>query len=295
MALQEKIVQEEHGRWAPHRTHLSRDDVAVGFTGPRPVVHYPDSDGQPMAENDPQYYTITDARFALERKFIDDSNVYVGADLLVYYEEGNVGKRVAPDVFVAFGVSRDVRRIYRVWVEGKAPDVVFEIASEGTWREDLGRKYTLYETLGVREYFIFDPLSELIHPALQGYRLARGAYHPISPLSETRGEEGFFSRELNLEIWMRPNLTWMASKMPYVLRFYDPDSESWLLTPDETNEALMHSKKWAEAEGKRAEAEAKRAETEAKRADVEATARRLVEAEAARLRAELDRLKSKPR
>ena len=54
-----------------------------------PVVHYPDSDGEPMAENDPQYQCITDTYFALEQRYRDDPQVYVSADLLLYYVEGD--------------------------------------------------------------------------------------------------------------------------------------------------------------------------------------------------------------
>ena len=231
------------------------------------VIHYPDSDGKPMAENDPQYWCITDTRFALEQFFRDDPNVYVGADLLVYYEEGDPTKSVAPDVLVALGVPKGYRRNYLIWEERKAPDVVFEFASEGTWQADLGWKYGLYQGLGVKEYFLFDPQGEYFDPPLQGYRLQERSYEPIPPLSSERGALGLFSEVLKLELWMRPN---GGEGMPYVLRFYDPASDMWLLSSMEEAEA-------------RRQAEARAAQ--------EAEARRRAEARLAELEAELKRLR----
>lgn len=45
------------------------------------VVHYPESDGKPMAAHDPQYRCITDTRFSLEQHLSQQD--YVGADLLI--------------------------------------------------------------------------------------------------------------------------------------------------------------------------------------------------------------------
>jgi hypothetical protein len=54
--------------------------------------------------------------------------------------------------------------------------VVFEIASEGTWLDDLDDKYDQYERLGVREYFLFDPEGVYLNPPVQGYRLTGAVY-----------------------------------------------------------------------------------------------------------------------
>ena len=48
------------------------------------------------------------------------------------------------------------RRIYKLWEEGRAPQVIFEVTSRSTRREDLRSKHDLYERLGVSEYFLFD-------------------------------------------------------------------------------------------------------------------------------------------
>src|SRR5262249_28185485 len=79
------------------------------------------------------------------------------------------------------GVGRHARRSYRIWEEGKPPTALFEIGSEGTWREDLGAKRSLYATLEVREYFIFDPHLTYLDPPLQGFRTDAGRSVPLAP------------------------------------------------------------------------------------------------------------------
>ena len=103
-------------------------------------VEYPSSDGKPLAENDAQLAAILYGVGALRVRYAGRGDVYVSGDLLIYYEEGNPRVSVAPDVFVVFGVEDRMRMNYKVWEEGKGPDFVLEVASPGTWREDVGRK-----------------------------------------------------------------------------------------------------------------------------------------------------------
>ena len=140
---------------------------------------YPSSDGLPLAENDWQLKAIHDAYGALNVRYLDRPDVYVSCDLLIYYEEGDPRKSVAPDVFVVFGAAKRNRMIYKLWEEPKAPDFVLEVASKNTWREDLGRKRALYAQLGVREYWLFDPKEEYFDPELQGLGLRGRAYRPL--------------------------------------------------------------------------------------------------------------------
>ena len=96
---------------------------------PPAAIDYPESDGKPLAENDPQLHAIHYAFGALLLRYAARADVYVSADLLVYYEEGNPRVSVAPDVFVVFGVEDRMRGNYKVWEEGKGPDFVLEVAS----------------------------------------------------------------------------------------------------------------------------------------------------------------------
>ena len=160
---------------------------------------YPSSDGLPLAENDWQLEAILDAVGVLKIRYQDRPDVYVSGDLLIYYEEGNPRKSVAPDVFVVFGAAQHNRNVYKLWEEPKAPDFVLEVASENTWREDLGRKRTLYAELGVREYWLFDPRDEFFDPPLQGLVLREGAYRALPALVDN-GARTIRSEVLGLDL-----------------------------------------------------------------------------------------------
>jgi Uma2 family endonuclease len=151
----------------------------------RKGIFYPDTDGEPMAESDFQRKPLTYLVEALDLYFQERSDVYVSGNLLVHYKEGNPNVSVAPDVFVVFGVPKRDRRVYQVWVEGKGPDVVIEITSRATQERDEIEKPVIYQSLGVKEYFQYDPTGDYLQPALRRRRLdEQGAYRPIteSPL-----------------------------------------------------------------------------------------------------------------
>lgn len=159
------------------------------------VPIYPESDGKPMAETDVHRNLLTDLVFTLENHFRRQSDVYVSGNLLVYYVEGNPAKCFAPDVFVVRGVPKGQRRIYKLWEEGVAPQVVIELTSRKTSREDLQTKWKLYQELGVQEYFIFDPEYDYLDEPLLGYRLEEGRY-----VEQAIKDHRIISNELGLEL-----------------------------------------------------------------------------------------------
>ena len=207
---------------------------------------YPSSDGLPLAENDWQLKAIHDAFGVLDLRYLDRPDVYVSADLLIYYEEGNPRKSVAPDVFVVFGAAKHNRMIYKLWEEPKAPDFVLEVASKNTWEQDLGRKRGLYAELGVREYWLFDPKNEYFDPALQGLRLRGRRYHPLPALVEN-GARMIRSRVLGLDLCVENQ----------VLRFREPATGAYL-----HNNLAEATKAFTEANAARLVAEARIAELE---------------------------------
>ena len=152
---------------------------------PPAAVDYPDSDGQPVAETDFQRKPLWYANDVLARRYRDRDDVYVSANLFVYYEEGNPSAVVAPDVFVVLGASSHDRRSYKLWEEPKAPDFVLEITSRSTQGADGGSKRRVYARLGVREYWRYDPTGDYLDPPLRGERLAGGRYVRL-PLGTTR-------------------------------------------------------------------------------------------------------------
>ena len=222
---------------------------------PPAAIDYPSSDGKPLAENDVQRDAIHYAYGALRLHYAANSNVYVSADLLIYYEEGNPRVSVAPDVFVVFGVEDHTRMNYKVWEEGKGPDFVLEVASPNTWREDVERKPGIYAGLGVREYFLFDPMGEHYTPRLQGYRLVEGRYERLSAVESISRTLTLTSEVLGLELRAKGE----------EMRFHDAATGETLLSYSEE-----HAARREEAAARRA-AEARVAELEARVRALEGT------------------------
>ena len=186
-----------------------------------PTLVYPSSDGKPMAETDNHRKLMMDFIQMLEHHLREMDDVYVSGNLLIYYEEGNPRKSVAPDVFVVFGVGKKPRRTYLIWEEGNTPDFVLEVASPSTYQHDFGSKKQLYASvLAVKEYYIYDPYGD-ITPSFVGYQLVDGEYQEIAFV-----EGRLPSAMLGLEL----------GEYEGVLRLYDPRSQQWLQPPEERAE-----------------------------------------------------------
>ena len=220
-------------------------------------VHYPESDGKPMGETD-EHRDAMVRHIELLRYFFHGQRVYVSGDLLVYYEQCNPRKFVVPDAFIVKGIDPKKRRIYKIWVEGKVPDVVIETTSRKTRRKDTVEKPPLYGRLGVKEYFLFDPEQDYLDPPLQGHRLADKSYVKIEP-DETGS---LVSQELGMRLRVEAGM----------LQLYRLETGERLLTADE--------RVTREAEARQREVEARQREAEARQA---------AEAELVRLREELAR------
>ncbi len=235
------------------------EDIHFDLSGPGPhytrprKVHYPESNGLPLAETRFQYDSLTYAAGALDVYFRDRPDIAVEGNRLLYYVEGDPRSRVAPDVFVVFGVPKRRRRIYLLWEEGKAPDFVLEVTSRSTRRQDAGFKRDLYARLGVREYWMFDPTGDWLDPRLQGHRLSGARYEPLSPTGIEGGGRLFHSTVLGLDVYVDRG----------EIRFRDPATGRKLLTLEETDRAGQEARRRREeAELALEDERRKRAETE---------------------------------
>jgi Uma2 family endonuclease len=145
---------------------------------------YPASDGKPMAETDlHRDWMIT----IIQRlaNFFHSERVYVSGNLLIYYEEGDPRKCVAPDTFVVKDCAPGRRTTFLIWKEKRTPNFVLETTSKKTRREDAGKKKDIYAALRVPEYFLYDPTEDWLKPQrLQGYRLQGAVYEPIVPQAD---------------------------------------------------------------------------------------------------------------
>ena len=256
-----------------HRPALRAPPAKPRRQAPAPV-DYPESDGKPMSETPIHWRATVDFAHPLMDRYAHRPDAYVGSDMLMYWEEGNLDKRVSPDVFVAFGPGREPeRRVWKVWEEGVAADFVLEVTSRQTRRRDEGFKAALYERLGVVEYWQFDPTEDYLRPSLKGRRLGPdGAYEPIA-LDERGGGLSGWSEVLGLEL--RPE--------GQALRLFDPTLGKYLPNSKEKSQIIGAQER---AIGDQAKTiEAANAERDAVKAKLDATeaARRTAEARIAEL------------
>ena len=187
-------------------------------------ITYPESDGKPMGETGVHVEVMLAVLAMLRRHYSGNDRVAVLANMFIYYQEGDPKRVVCPDVFVTLDVpSNTRRRTFKVWEEGKGPDLVIEITSKQTRKEDLHKKFDLYrEVLGVREYFLFDPLEEYLEPSLQGYRLIDGRYGSIASAGA-----GLCSEVLGLRL----------ERDEMDLRFFNPETGRRIPSAEEIDQA----------------------------------------------------------
>lgn len=212
-------------------------------------IIYPDSDGQPMADNTKQFRWIMVIYYNLEWLFAKDENVFVAGDLLWYPQEGNNKLRQAPDVMVVFGVKKGDRGSYMQWKEGGiAPQVVFEILSPGNTLTEMNRKQVFYNRYGVEEYYLYDPDKN----DLSGW---------------LRGENGLDVIE-SIANWVSPRLGIRFNLSEDTLQLTRPDGVPFA-TYSEISQKLEIALQEVEQERQRAEQERQRAEQERQRAEQE--------------------------
>jgi Uma2 family endonuclease len=203
-------------------------------------IFYPSADGEPVAETYDHLYALLTTLEVL-KQYLVDRQATVLANQFLYYAQGFPKLRVAPDVMVIFDVAPGGRDNYKIWQEGQVPTVIFEMTSFGTKGQDEIFKKTLYEQLGVKEYWLFDPKGEWVQQQLRGYRLRGEIYEPI--------EDGR-SEPLQLRLVIEGRL----------IGFYREDTGEKLLIPNELAEALGQEVLARQEAEERAEQEHQRAE-----------------------------------
>src|SRR5712691_9848119 len=102
---------------------------------------------------------------------------------LNFYQTANPNEYpLAPDIAVIKGIPFRHLRSWKVGKSGPAPQVVFEIASEETWKRDLDEKPLEYARMGVQEYFAYDPNEPVLRRTssqrLFGWQLEQDRVQP---------------------------------------------------------------------------------------------------------------------
>jgi Uma2 family endonuclease len=168
--------------------------------------------------------------------------VFIAADLNVYYDTHHTLWYKRPDWFAVLGVPRlyegkDLRLSYVIWQEGVDPSVIVELISPGTEKEDLGQtlrevnqpptKWEVYERiLRIPYYIVFDRYSD----ELKVFQNIAGRYQPME-IADNR----VWLPELGLGIGL-----WQGNYQDFErlwLRWYDA-AGNWISTAREKAERL---------------------------------------------------------
>jgi Uma2 family endonuclease len=201
-------------------------------------VVYPDSDGQPMADNEQQLEVILLLATGFRHHYAAAADVHVASDLLWYPVEGHPEICAAPDVMVISGCGKELLPSYRQWTCGGQPTLVIEVLSPRNSAREMLAKLVFYDTHGATEYLVFDPASgALLAWERQGAHLV-----PVAT------EEG----------WVSPSAQVRFTVDGDVLMVTGPDGRRWAM-PEEERRRADAAEAQVEAATARAEAEAARA------------------------------------
>jgi Uma2 family endonuclease len=160
-----------------------------------PEIIYPEQREDDMGESSIHAKLINRILAILLHFFENRDNVFLSANMNLYYEENNPNKWYAPDLLIAFGVENYERASYQVWKEKVFPQVIIEVASERTWKTDMSEKLEFYGAQGTEEYYILDPeFAYLPAPMMAFHREGKRL------LSSTIMDDRIFSPRLGLEI-----------------------------------------------------------------------------------------------
>ena len=210
-------------------------------------IVYPESDGEPMADNTRQFRWIVTIQGGLDALFQENPQVFVAGNIFWYPVQGRPDIRRAPDVLVAFGRPKGDRGSYLQWKEEDiAPQVVFEILSPGNTIKEMFEKFEFYDTYGVQEYYLYDPDRN----DLSGWLRTDDRLQIIAMMDG----------------WVSPRLGIQFDFSQGELQIYRPDGQRFA-TYVELQQQREQEQQRAEQEHQRAEQEHQRAEYQYKRAE----------------------------
>lgn len=189
-------------------------------------IIYPESDGQPMADNTLQFRWIVKIKENLDILFAEVEDIFVAGDLLWYPVEGSNNISQAPDIMVVFGRPKGERGSYLQWSEDNiSPQVVFEILSPSNTQKEMAKKLEFYRKYGVEEYYLFDPRKI----EFCGWMRSEGDLTVIDAI----------------ENWVSPRLNIRFELTAETLEIYYPDGKRFL-TPVELAKRAEEAEKRAE-------------------------------------------------
>ena len=178
-----------------------------------------------------------------------------------------------PDIAVIKGADRHLSlRSWKIGKTGPAPQVIFEIGQEETWKRDLEEGPMRCARMGVEEYYVYDP-QDLPLGGEAGRRLFGWQ------LDKERGEMREMALRPDGALWS-PHLESLLVSDGEYMRLYDTHWQLRLTQAEAEAQRAEEEARRAAMEAEARRAETRRAEAEARRAVMEAEARRAAERQA---------------
>jgi Uma2 family endonuclease len=232
--------------------------MSIEVIAPSEAIVYPESDGQPIADNTKQFRWIVTIQGNLATLFAERADVFVAGDLLWYPVEGKPTIRRAPDAMVAFGRPKGDRGSYLQWLEENiAPHVVFEVLSPGNTLTEMARKLQFYDRYGVEEYYLYDP--------------------DTNDLSGWQREEGKFEVIEEIDGWVSPRLQIRFVLAEPELQIFYPDGRPFLTFEELAQAHIAAEDRAVQAEDRAVQAEDRAVQAEDRAVQAEDRAARLAE------------------
>lgn len=189
-----EILKQTHPPGIPPQS--SESYTSVIYDG----VYYPEEREDDMGENSIHIQLLANLLNILKIFFKGRQDVFLSGNMNLYFEEGNPRRWYAPDLLVAFGVPNVERSSYLLWREKVFPQVIIEISSEKTWRNDIDEKLRMYEEFGAEEYYVLDPEFGYLPSPIMAYRRKSDMLAELNVI-----DNRILSPRLGLEIVLEAN------------------------------------------------------------------------------------------
>jgi Uma2 family endonuclease len=222
----------------------------------------PYDDGEPM-ETQRHVNQMVVLMKSLEIYWGKEKRYFAGGNMFLHYRPFSKKKFLGPDFFLVLDVEQRERKSWVVWQEKmRYPDLIIELLSDSTRKNDHTKKKELYEQVfKTSEYYLYDPFSQ----EFIGYTLEDEHYELVLPDSDNK----IYSPKAHLYLVIHDDwLRWMTED-GMILPTGEEKADQEKLKADQEKLRADQEKLRADQEKLRAEQEKLRADQEKLRAEQE--------------------------
>jgi Uma2 family endonuclease len=180
--------------------YVTLDEFLSAYDGI--AAEWVDGKVYPMAPVTNRHQNIVDFLGTLLRELVEETDAGIIRTSQLAMRIDN-SLRVPDILFLA---TEHLDRLTETYVDGPA-DFAVEVVSPESRARDRGEKFYLYEQAGVREFWLVDPLRDVVELHRLG---ASGTYQPVLP-----DENGTLASMVLQGFWLRPEWLW-RDRLPKV-------------------------------------------------------------------------------